>query len=369
MKIEYTIIGLIIALASCQKEKGKVETEPQDIEVAEVKIDSVTLHQDYPGYLTANDEVNLVARVNGYLTAKTYHSGQFVHRGTVLFVIESDQYSDAVKQAKAQLANAKATCEYATNNYKAMTKALQSDAVSQMEVLQAKSDMETAQASIQNAEAALRTAQTTYSYCTVRAPFDGHVSAANYSVGAYLAGASSPVTLATIYNDSIMTAHFAIDDNELASIIRNQHQPGMETDMAHIPITFDVTLPHTYTANLSYMSPAFDKSTGTMTLRAKIKNPENELHSGMYCKISLPSAILPQAILVRDASIGTDQLGKYVYTVSDTNTVLYTPIEVGQLVNDTLRVVIKGLKPGDKYVTKAILKVRDGMKINPIKAK
>jgi RND family efflux transporter MFP subunit len=364
MKIKYIIIGSYL-LTSCQKEKNGAEDVPQTIDVAEVTIDSVTLRQDYPGYLTADDEVSLVARVNGYLTAKTYHSGQYVRGGTVLFTIESSQYADAVNQAQSQLADARATYEYAANNYQAMKRALQSDAVSQMEVLQAKSDMETAQAAITKAEAALRSAQTTYGYCTVRAPFDGHVSAANYSVGAYLAGGTTPVTLATIYNDSIMTAHFAIDDNELASIIRNQSQPGLVTDMAHIPVTFDVTLPHAYTANLNYMAPAFDKSTGTMQLNAKIRNPDNELHSGMYCKISLPSAILPEAIMVRDASIGTDQLGKYVYTVSDSNTVLYTPIEVGQTVADTLRVVTKGLKPGDRYVTKALLKVRDGMKINP----
>jgi RND family efflux transporter MFP subunit len=359
------VVCAAIVLAACQKKKPQTASQPQSVDVAEVLIDSVTLHQDYPGYLTADDEVNLVARVNGYLTAKFYHSGQFVHRGDVLFTIESGQYANAVNQAKSQLANAKATFDYASNNYRAMNKALESDAVSQMEVLQAKSDVETSQASIKNAEAALRTAETTYGYCTVRAPFDGHVSASNYSVGTYLAGSTSPVTLATIYKDSIMTAHFSIDDNELASIIRNQHQPGLVTDMAHIPISFDVTLPHTYTANLNYMAPAFDRSTGTMQLHAKIKNPNNELHSGMYCKISLPSAILPHAVLVRDASIGTDQLGKYVYTVSDSNTVLYTPIEVGQLVSDTLRVVTKGLKPGDKYVTKALLKVRDGMKISP----
>jgi RND family efflux transporter MFP subunit len=288
-----------------------------------------------------------------------------VHGGDVLFTIESSQYVDAVNQARSQLDDAKATYQYASNNYQAMRKALESNAVSQMEVLQAKSDMETAEAAIKKAEATLRSAQTTLAYCNVRAPFDGHVSAANYSVGAYLAGGTSPVSLATIYNDSIMTAHFAIDDTELASIIRNQSQPGLVTDMAHIPVSFDVALPHSYTANLNYMSPAFDKSTGTMQLHAKIKNPCNELHSGMYCKISLPSAILPQAVIVRNASIGTDQLGKYVYTVSDSNTVIYTPIEVGQSVADTLRVVTKGLKPGDKYITKALLKVRDGMKINP----
>lgn len=369
MKIKYLIIGGCAVIAACQNEKKNAQQELQTIDVAEVLIDSVTLRQDYPGYLTADDEVDLVARVNGYLRTKNYKSGDFVHGGDVLFTIESSQYEDAVKQARAQLDDAIASYQYAADNYQAMTKALQSDAVSQMEVLQAKSNMETAQAAINNARAALQTAETTYGYCTVRAPYDGHVSSATYSVGAYLAGGSSPVKLATIYRDSVMVAHFSIDDAELAQIIRNQGQPGLIADMAHIPIAFDVTLPHTYTGNLNYLAPAFDKSTGTISLRARIKNPDNELRSGMYCKISLPSAILPHAILVNDASIASDQLGKYVYTVSDSNTVLYTPIEVGQVVADTLRVVTKGLKPGDRYVTKALLKVRDGIKINPRQTK
>jgi RND family efflux transporter MFP subunit len=364
MKISTTLAATLI-LAACNNKKAPEEAAPQNIDIAEVQIDSVTLHREYPGYLTADDEVDLVARVNGYLISKHYKSGDYVHGGDVLFTIESGQYADAVNQAKSKLDDARATYQYAENNYKAMTKALQSDAVSQMEMLQAKSDMETAQASIHNAQAALRSAETTYGYCTVRAPYDGHVSSANYSVGSYLAGGTSPVKLATIYRDSVMVAHFSIDDAELAQIIRNQQQPGLIADMAHIPITFDVSLPHKYTGNLDYLAPAFNKSTGTIDLRARIKNPDNELRSGMYCKISLPSAILPHAILVKDASIGTDQLGKYIYTVSDSNTVIYTPIEVGDVIADTLRVVTKGLSPGDKYVTKALLKVRDGMKINP----
>ena len=73
-----------------------------------------------------------------------------------------------------------------------------------------------------------------------------------------------------------------------------------------------------------------------------------------------------QAILIKDAAISTDQLGKYVYVVNDSNKVVYTPIKVGELYQDTLRIVSEGLSPADRYVTKAMLKVRDGMEVKPV---
>ena len=83
----------------------------------------------------------------------------------------------------------------------------------------------------------------------------------------------------------------------------------------------------------------------------------------MYCTIRMPYKVDPKAMLVRDASIGTDQLGKYVYVVNDSSKVVYTPIKTGDLVADTLRLVTGGLKPHDRYVTSALLKVRNGMKV------
>ena len=85
----------------------------------------------------------------------------------------------------------------------------------------------------------------------------------------------------------------------------------------------------------------------------------------MYCTVNLPYGSEPEAILVKDASIGTDQLGKYMYVVNDSNKVVYTHIEVGDIYQDSMRLVTKGLKPNARYVTAALLKVRNGMKINP----
>ncbi|MDO5395162.1 MAG: efflux RND transporter periplasmic adaptor subunit [Bacteroidales bacterium] len=354
-----------LMLGGCHKSDKKTETEPQEVDVAEVAVDTVTIHTEYPGYLIANNEVELVARVDGYLTGKLYDSGDFVRKGTVLFTIESGNYAEAVKRARAELADAEASYAYASNNYAAMQRALKSDAVSQMEVLQSKSNMETAQAAISSARAALQQAQTTLGYCTVRAPFDGHVSSANYDVGAYLAGGGSPVSLGKIYDDSEVVAVFSIDDRQFATVKANAANPMLKEDLTKIPIDFDGVLPHKYTANLTYMSPAIDRSTGTMTLQAHIANPYNDLRPGMFCKIKMPLTVVPDAILVKDASIGNDQSGSYVYVVDKSGKVTSRAIKTGEVVADTMRVVTSGLKPGDRYVTKALLKVRDGMTVRP----
>ena len=75
----------------------------------------------------------------------------------------------------------------------------------------------------------------------------------------------------------------------------------------------------------------------------------------------MPVATDNAAIMVKDMSIGTDQLGKYLYVVNDSNKVVYTAIETGELVNDSMRIVTKGLDPNQCYVTKALLKVRSGI--------
>lgn len=357
---------LLLSLIACgHRSDGDGAEQTPVIDVADVITDSVIVHKTYPGYLTAEDHVDLVARVNGYLRSIPYKEGDFVRAGQVLFTIESTQYADAVNEARSALKNAEASYRYASANYQAMQKALQSDAVSQMEVLQSKSAMEEAQAAIQQARAQLQTAQTQLSYCTVRAPFDGHVSKSLYSVGAFLAGAGAPVTLATIYHDGRLKANFAIDEEELSRLQNPAQSAALDIDMKHIPLVFDQPMKNQYTADLSYMAPAVDTQTGTMQIQAMVDNSQGELRSGMYCKIEMPSQNLDKAMLVRDASIGTDQLGKYVYLVNDSSKVVYTPIKVGQLVNDTLRIVTSGLRPGDRYVTKALLKVRDGMTVKP----
>lgn len=362
-------VTALLANVSCSdkddKKDNKTAEEAPIVDVTTPVVDSVTIYKSYPGYLTANANVDLVARVNGYLLSHPYQAGDYVRKGQVLFNIESTQYVQAVNEAKAQLANAQAQYEYYLKNYDAMKRAYQSDAVSQMDVLQAQSNVETSLATVNNAKAELATAMNNLSYCTVRAPFDGHITSSPYSDGAYLAGAGSPVTLAQLYDDHIVTANFNIDDNELIKLVNSGNFNNKKLDLKHIPIEFGDTLPNSYTADLSYMAPVLDVSTGQMVVQAHIDNSKGELRPGMVMTVKFPTKFIPKGIMIQDAAISKDQLGSYIYIVNDSDKVVYTPITTGELVTPTMRLVTKGVNPGDRYVTKALLKVRDGMKVKP----
>lgn len=334
------------------------------VDVATPIQDSIVLSTTYPGSLSAISEVQVVANVNGKILSKNYESGSHVSKGQVLFTIDPSAYRDQVNQAQATLATSISQRQYATEHYNAVKKALASNAVSKMEVEQAFSAMTQAEAAVRNNTAALETARRLLSYCTVTAPISGWISTANYNPGAYVSGQATPVVLTTIYDNSQMQAVFSIEDNRYHQLLKFLNENG-DVDFKHIPLSFDVPLPHSYTGNLFYMAPALSSSTGTLQLICQVENPDDELRQGMYVKVCLPYDKLPDAILVKDVAIGSDQRGKYMYIVDKNDKVVYTPIEIGELYHDTLRVVTSGIKPGDRYVTKALLKVREGMKVKP----
>lgn len=370
MKHTYLIIGSLAfaaALSACHKKNDKqheAEGIPS-VEVALPEIDSVVLHKTYPGTLYSGSVVDVMARVNGQFIGQSFQGGDHVKAGQLLCTLESTRYADAVKQARASLATAKSEYDYASRHYEAMNKALEVDAVSQMEVIQSKSAMEQAQAAIRNAEATLETALTNLSYCTIRAPQSGTISEAVMNVGNYINGEGAPVKMATIYNNEYLDATFNIEDSQYEKMVgRNGGASGPL--YRAMPLKFAEELPHSYTADLHYESPSVNTSTGTILLKGKVKNINDELKNGMYVTVSLPYGVDPKAILVKDASIGTDQLGKYLYVVNDSDKVVLTHIETGDVYRDSLRIVTKGLKPGQRYVTKALLTVRAGEKVKPV---
>lgn len=359
----------LVTLASCYHKKSDSDADRLlTVDVATPLTDSVMVYRTYPGTASARASVDIVGRVNGTLLSRDYTSGSLVEKGQVLFTVEPTRYRDAVEQSRAALATAKSEYTYASNQAVAMKKALESDAVSKLDVIQAESNMEQSAAAIKNAEAQLNQSLTNLGYCTIRAPFKGHITSSTVDPGAYISGEGSPFTLATIYDDEQIVVSFAISEPQYQQILGVRGTPQKEIFRA-VPLSFDNELAHKYTGDLYYTSPNIDKSTGTVTLKCFVDNPYGELRDGMYVTVHMPSGSDPHAILVKDSSIGTDQLGKYLYVVNDSNRIIYTPIETGDIYRDSLRIVTKGIGPKSRYVTSALLKVRDGMEVNPVEVK
>lgn len=363
---KFLLISLFaIGAGACSKSSNDKDAgQPMTVDVALPVIDSVTLHKTYPGYLSASDKADVVARVSGMLLTKDFKSGSHVEKGQVLYTIESSTYRDALQQAEANLATARSKYEYASHQYEAYKKALESDAVSQMDVIQAESDMRQAAASIKSCQAALNTARENLGYCVVRAPISGYISGANYDVGNFINGGGSPVVLSQIYNNDKLIVTLSIEDSQYEEMVGRNGGPQAPMYRA-VPLQFAEKMPHKYVADMYYESPTVSKGTGTMTLKGTVTNIDNELKDGMYVTVNLPYGVNPKAVLVKDAAISTDQLGKYLYTVNDSDKIVYTPVTPGDVYRDSLRIITSGLEPGQRYVTKALLKVRAGEKVNP----
>ena len=368
MKTNTYLIALFgVLLSGCGKKETSATMEALPVEVAKPLVKNVTLTRDYPGYLTAETSVDIVGRVNGTLLSKLYPSGQRVKKGQTLFVVDPTLYQNAVKQAEAALKTAKANLDYARSNYERMKEAIKSDAVSRIQLVQAESNVQIYEAAVSNAEAELKTASVNLSYCYIKSPIDGIADLAEYSDGAYISGEGNPVKMTTVYQDGKLYSYFDISDNQYLAfeLLRAADTKIPEADHS-VTLRVGADGSKTWQGKLNYLSPSFSLSTGTMRLRAELENPDGVLKPGLYVSVTLPYAMAEKAILVDNASIGTDQLGKFLYVVNDSNVVNTRHIELGQLVDDGMRIVTSGLSPDERYVTKALMKVRQGMKIQPI---
>lgn len=366
--ISLTIMALGFALIfhSCKdkRKENQVNAIPK-VSIAHPYVMSITLNKDYPGYLQASNIIQVVGRVSGYVTKQNFSSGQYVNAGDLLYIIDPSIYENQLNQAKADLHSAEASLDYYRNNYQRMLEASKSEAISQIDLIQAETNVRTAEANVERSKAALKTAEKTLSYCYIKAPISGNVSTSGASEGEYVDGSISPVLLTTVYNNNPMFAYFNIEDNQylkMKSSSKNWTSPLPEK----VYVNMQEGRFSQIEATPNYISPFVNLKTGTLMLRAVFDNNNSDLKSGMYCTVSLPYGENEAAILIPDASTGTDQSGRYIYVVDKDNIVSYRHIEVGEIINDSLIHVTSGLSPEERFVTKALLKVRAGMKVEPI---
>lgn len=361
------VLSTILLLFSCKGKSNKNNNSPiPKVSVSKPYVMPIVLHKDYPGYLLSNNIVDVVGRVSGYVTLQNFSSGQHINTGDLLYIIEPTVYENEVSKAEANLKSAQASLDYYKNNYQRMLEASKSDAISQIDLIQAETNVRTANANVQTAEANLKTAQNTLSYCYVKAPISGVLTTSGAGEGEYVSGSDgNPFKLTTIYNNDPIYAYFNIEDNQYL-MIRMQSQNWESSLPKKVYVNMQEGSYPPIEATPNYISPFVNLKTGTLTLRALFENSKYDLKSGMYCTVSLPYGEEENAILIPDASTGTDQLGRYVYVIDDNNIVSYRHIEVGEIINDSLIHVKSGLNPDERFVTKALLKVRAGMKVEPI---
>lgn len=363
------VSALALALAACGQPTAQQQgaPPPPQVSVATPQTRTVTDTDEYVGRFVAIDEVNVRARVSGYLDKIHFTDGQTVHEGDLLFTIDQRPFKIALDQAQANLAQARANLDFTKADLERARTLLEdrtSNAISKQTFDQRTQAERTAAAIVQSQEAQVRSAQLDLDFTLVKAPVTGQIGDRRVSVGNYVTGgtAGAATLLAVIVSTDPIRFEFTIDEASLLRIERRKGGAGIKGDPVALRLIDDKDFSHT--GEMDFLNNVIDRDTGTIRGRAVFQNKDGLFRPGMFGRIRVQSSDPYQALVVPDVAIGTEQVKKFVYVVGPDNKVAQKVVTLGPLVGD-LRVIRDGITAEDKVVVNGLMRVRPGVVVNP----
>ena len=359
---------LAVSLSACKPENKFMPPPPAEISVAPPLQQQVAPFEVLTGNTVSFATVDLVARVEGFLTEIKYVDGALVKKGDTLFVIEQTMYKAKVKEGEAGVAAAQAALVQAEAEFTRQETLLRQNVSSQATFDVAKAKRDSARANVESNQGNLTIAQTNLGYTTVAAPFDGIVSKHLITVGE-LVGNGVATKLATIVQLDPMYVEFNMSEQDVLQIRANLKERRLDVEeLSKIPLSIGLMnedgFPHQ--GFLNYVSPELDASTGTILVRGLFSNPTRSLVPGFFVRVKVPKALgASAALLVPNRVIAEDQAGKYLLVVNKDNVVEQVRITTGQLLTGGLRVIATGLKADDRVVLSTNSRAIPGGKVVP----
>jgi membrane fusion protein, multidrug efflux system len=321
----------------------------------------VTETGDFIGRVAAIDKVEIVARVPGFIEERNFTEGQQVKKGDLLFRIEQDTYKAAVDQQAANLAKAKATEVNASLQLQRGQELVHNQNIPQSTVDQRAADEQAAKADVLQAQALLEQAQINLDYTEIRAPIDGRIGLADFTVGNLVQPSSG--TLATIVSQDPIYITFQASE---ADVIAYKRRIAASPDKSP-HVTIHIKLPdgsiYRYPGLTNFLDVQVQGDTDTVVVRAQLPNPDGILIPGGIVGVMVDRGAPHQALVVPQSAVLLDQAGHYVMLVDDAKKVeqrrVTTGVEQGRDV-----IVNSGLKEGELVIVEGIQKVHPGQLVS-----
>ena len=367
------VAGSLWCLAGCTQGVSEApKPPPPEVTVSTPASREVTDYFEFPGQTEAVGEVEVRARVTGYLTKVNFVDGQNVKKGDLLYEIDPRPYQAALDRAKGDRARLLALTGKATADLARSERLRPSGAVSQEEYEQHVADLAVDQASIQSAQATIRDAELNLEFTRIASPIDGRVSRTRITEGNLVQSGSGDATLlTTVVTTDPIYVYFNVEERVLLQYQEMALKTGQELHpkiLKKLRLPVEIGLPNEegfpHAGILDFADNKIDRNTGTLRTRGVFDNAKEYLTPGLYVRVRTPFGKPHQALLVSDRAIGTDQRQKYLLTVNQDDVAEYRPVKVGRLL-DGMRVIESGLKADDRVVVNGLQRARAGSAVQP----
>ncbi|MGO4282840.1 efflux RND transporter periplasmic adaptor subunit [Bosea sp. TAB14] len=332
------------------------------VSVATVEAREIVPWAEFSGRLEAIERVELRSRVAGVVEAVHFREGNLVKQGDLLVSIDQAPYLADLQRAEAQVQGAKARVALAESENERGQQLLATRNLSQRDIDTRINNLREAQANLQVAEAARRTAQLNLDYTQIRAPISGRIGRLDVTVGNLIA-AGGQVLTSLLSVDPIYAA-FNADERSVLDALASLPDGSRALEQIPVRLSTATAQPAQFSGKLHFVDNGIDGASGTVRVRARLDNPDGKLMPGQFVRVQLGQAKAEQQLVINERAVGTDQNKKFVFVVGDDAKATWREVSLGAA-HDGLRVVTAGLKPGERIVVNGLQRVRPGATVAP----
>jgi membrane fusion protein (multidrug efflux system) len=351
----------LAALIACSKTEAPPPPPPPEVQVAEVTQNDVPVYVELVGATLGAEDVEIRARVEGYLVSMNFIEGTFVRKGQLLYRIDPQPFEAALTEARANVETARARLEKTNNDVNRLTPLAAQQAVSQQELDNALSAQEAARAQVAAFDAKVAKAKLDLAYTTITSPIDGLIGTTQKKVGSLIAGGETLLNVVSQINPILFRC--AIAEAEYLKLARRGagRDKSAEKALGVQLILADGSV-HPHKGRLESVERAVDATTGTLTGQFSFPNPEQILRPNQYGRARFVTEIKEAAVLVPQRAVQEIQGLYSIMVVKPDATVEQRMVKAGERVGN-MWVIETGAKRGEKVIVEGIQKVRPGLKV------
>ncbi|MCL1051137.1 efflux RND transporter periplasmic adaptor subunit [Shewanella abyssi] len=362
----------VAMIAGCEKEPVKIT--PKLVVVEKVSTTTVPLYGNYVGVTKASLDVEVRARVDGFVENKSFIEGSAVKEGALLYRIDNRPYVAVVNRLSANVESQQSALEKAQRDVKRLKPLYEQDAASQLDFDNALSVQSQAKSSVAASKAELEEAKLELSYTEIKSPISGLVSRSEVDIGA-LVGSSGQSLLTRVKRVDPIYVTFNMSALDYLNARRRmtsyKEQQAAESEGKAVEGFVTITLPdnseYRYLGDVGFTDPSVNPETGTFQVRAELPNPDKELLPGQYTNVRIKLSEVSDAIVIPHKATQVEQGGVYVMVVLPNNKVERRFIVIKH--QGEMGVVVQsGLKAGELVIVEGMHRVRHGQLAEPLTA-
>jgi membrane fusion protein (multidrug efflux system) len=356
----------LAVISSCSKEE-QVAAAPTEVRVMEVVQRDVPVFREWVGQTFGAEDIEIRARVDGWLQGLHFREGSEVRKGTLLYTIDQNELQQRVAAAESRLAEAKTLLVQAEADVARYNPLAAAGAVSQRDLEIAVAQRDARASEVEAAKAGVELAQIELGYATMRAPIDGLIGISAARVGDFVGRPPNAVILNTISRVDSIRVRFSITEQEYLDLVErprtasteaaDRPRPGLEMVLADGSV-------YPERGFVLFTERRIDPATGTLLVEASFPNPQRILRPGQFARVRAVFEVRKGAVVVPVRAISELQGQPVVFTVNAENKVEFRRLVAGPVVGD-IRVIEKGVAVGEKVIVEGTQKVRPDMIVAP----